>query len=240
MTKVKTLLLTRPYAQSRALADEIEATFPERTECLISPLLEIEFTGDLPDVSTYQAVIFTSVNGVKAYADRGGPKGMRCYCVGDKTAATARSRGLIAESANGDASSLVALIAKTLSPSAGPVLHIRGEHAKGDVTAKLTALDFATKDIVLYQQNLLPFTDEAQAALAGGKVDGLPLYSPRTARQLAKILGENPDWPRGKLTVLCLSENIAQQLEGLGLGHIKTTRAPNHVEMFALLGRFLD
>ncbi|MHA1127795.1 MAG: uroporphyrinogen-III synthase [Alphaproteobacteria bacterium] len=240
MTRVKTLLLTRPYAQSRALADEIRGAFPDRAECLISPLLEIEFLDGLPDVSDFQALIFTSVNGVKAYADRDGPKGMQCYCVGDKTAAAARSLGLIAKSANGDASSLVALVADTRDHRDGPLLHIRGEHTTGDIIAKLAALGFEAEDIVLYQQNLLPFTPETEAAFLSGEIQGLPLYSPRTARQLVHILRENPDWPRGNLTALCLSKNIAQQLEELGLGHITTARAPNHVEMVALLGRFLS
>ena len=152
MTKVKTLLLTRPIVQSRTLADEIRATFSERAECLISPLLAIEFTGELPEISNYQAVLFTSINGVKAYADRAGPKGALCYCVGDKTAAAARSLGLIAESANGDASSLLALVATTLDPTAGPILHVRGESAVGGITTKLAALGFEAKDIVLYRQ----------------------------------------------------------------------------------------
>ena len=238
MINVKTLLLTRPKAQSRALVKDIENKFPDKTTCLISPLMAITPTGHLPDTTKFQAVLFTSVNGVQAFIDLGGTTG-KCYCVGARTTQVAQAAGLDAVSANGAAAELIALVAKDLSPVDGPLLHIRGEHTAGDIAENLTAQGFAVEQAVLYSQQACDLTDAARQSLAQGKVQGLPLYSPLTARRFAGILAENPSWPTQNLTALCISENVAAEVEDLELGRVEIAAKPDGAAMLALIGQFL-
>ena len=237
MTKVKTLLLTRPEAQSRALAKDIEEISPT-TKCLISPLLEIAFCGEIPDTSGFQALIFTSVNGVDAYAKLHGNMDMHCYCVGTRTADAARAIGLKVTSANGTAADIVAAILQELTPIDGPVLHIRGEHSVGDIVHHLAENGFEAEEIVVYQQKTLALNAMAREALQRGEVAGLPVYSPRTARLLAAMFAENPTWSTHSITALCISENVAAALGEADFGHCEVAEAPNGAAMLSLIERF--
>ncbi len=238
MTNVKTLLLTRPKAQSRALAQKIKAEFPDKATCLISPLMAITPTGDLPDTSKFQALLFTSVNGVQAFVELGGITS-KCYCVGERTTRAAQATGMAAISANGAAAELVAQVAKELNPNDGPLLHVRGEHTAGDIAANLSALGFTVEQAVLYRQETCDLSGTAQQALARGEVQGLPLYSPLTARNFAQVLAKNPNWPTQNLTALCISQNVAAEVKDLELGRVEVATKPNGPAMLALIGQFL-
>jgi len=238
LTNVKTLLLTRPKAQSRALLKEIETKFPGKATCLISPMMAITSVGNLPDAPNFQAVLFSSVNGVQAFADLGGTA-QKCYCVGARTMQAAHAVGLKAVSANGAAAELVALVANDLNPADGPILHVHGEHTTGDIAENLAVQGFTVKQAVLYAQQACDLTDAARQALMRGEVQGVPLYSPLTARRFAEILAKNPSWPTQNLTALCISRNVASELRNLTLQRIEIAAKPSGAEMLALIGRFL-
>jgi len=238
LTNVKTLLLTRPKTQSLALSRDIEDSFPDKARCIISPLMAITPIGDLPDTSEFQAVLFTSANGVQAFTDLGGTTNT-CYCVGERTSQAARAAGMEAISANGAAAELITLVSKKLNPKDGPLLHIRGEHTAGGIVENLTAQGFTVDQAVLYRQQVCDLTDVGQQALERGEVQGLPLYSPLTARRFAEVLAKNQSWPTQNLTALCISENVAAELQKLTLGRVEIAAKPNGTEMLALIDRFL-
>ena len=225
-------------AQSRALVKKIETEFPDKTTCLVSPMMAITPIGDLPDTSKFQAILFTSVNGVQAFIDLGGNHS-KSYCVGARTALAAQATGMLAVSANGAAAELVMLVATDLNPDDGPLLHIRGEHTAGDIAASLTTLGFKAEQAVLYRQEVCDLSDAARQALEQGRVQGLPFYSPLTARRFAEVLAKNPDWPTQNLTVLCISQNVAAELQNLKLGRVEIATNPNGAAMLALIGQFL-
>src|ERR1700680_2333978 len=93
-------LITRPRAESEGLA----ALLAERgIEAVIEPLIEIAHSAaTLPDLSSVQAILCTSVNGVRALARASEERGLPVFAVGDATAARARAEGFTAvESAGG-------------------------------------------------------------------------------------------------------------------------------------------
>lgn len=239
MTNVKTLLLTRPEAQSRALAKDIETKFPGQARCIIAPLMAIVPVGKLPDTTNFQALLFTSVNGVKAFAALGGSTDRPCYCVGARTADAARNAGLNAISANGAAVDLVALVAKNLAPEDGALLYIHGENTAGDIDGELSNLGFSVSSEVLYQQAECEFSKATLNALENGEVGGLPLYSPLTARRLVRLLVDNPVWPTEKLTALCISENVAVEMRNLPFERVLISANPNGEAMQTLIGEYL-
>lgn len=239
MTNVKTLLLTRPEAQSRTLANDIETNFTRRARCIIAPLMAITPFGRLPDTTKFQALLFTSINGVKAFAALGGSVDVPCYCVGERTAAAAQDVGLTAISANGAAADLVTLMANDLNPTDGPLLYVRGENTTGGVAKALSERGFSVQSEVLYQQKTCELSQTALQALAKGEVNALPLYSPLTARRLANVLTNNPEWPTDNLTALCISENVASEVRNVPLVRIEVAFEPNGAAMLTLISQFL-
>ena len=233
MAKGKTLLLTRPAAQSRAFSEDIAAQFPD-IRCIISPLIGITFDGELPELSGFNALVFTSANGVRAFVAAGGESGLRSFCVGPRTMAEARAAGLDAVSAEGNVKAVSGLLQEKL-PAGAKVLHVCGEHVAG----KLDPEGVTVERSVLYRQPVLPLTVEAQAMLSGGEVDAVTLFSPRTAEILADSFARNPEWPHESPVPLCLSANVAAKLHNSGLQHAKIAKAPNRDEMLALIGEIL-
>ena len=171
-----TLLMTRPEHQNASFADQIAASWDAPLTVIHSPL-----TGIVPvvtQITTPDAVIFTSANGVAAAAQFHLPIGMTAWCVGKKTAQVAKAAGFAPNVGPGDAAGLVAHIisAKPL----GTFAHIRGMHTRGDVADRLQAAGLNCADVVAYDQKALPLTAPAQTALAGKSAVIVPLFSPRT------------------------------------------------------------
>lgn len=175
------LLLTRPVAALARTREEVAALRPG-LRIVDSPVIEIvpRQAGPGPEPAE---LILTSENGAEAAGRMGFARGMRAWCVGERTAEAAREAGFEAVSAGGDAETLLRLILS--EPDRGALLHLRGEHARGDVAPRLRAAGRQARDAVVYAQEERPLTAEARAVLAGQETVVLPLYSPRSAAILA-------------------------------------------------------
>jgi len=170
-----------------------------------SPLLKIELLPIEQDVSKYQALIFTSENGVRAYVKSRGHAGLPAFCVGERTAKAATEAGLKALSANGTADELVALVQGAALD--GPLLHIRGEHTRGNIAERI---DAQVDEAVAYQQVPVNLTGEAQSLLDGDKAVILPLFSPRTAQLFFKLVTNS----NAQLRVVAISEAVKEAIVG--------------------------
>lgn len=199
------ILLTRPQAQSLRFAESLGLP------CLISPLMAPRFL--TPVVPPHAAVILTSETGAEAAARLVAPT--FAFCVGDRTASTARSLGFQASSAAGDAE---ALIAHILAAPVSPLLHLRGREARGEIAARLTSAGVPTAEAVAYAQEEQPLSPEALAALHGTAPLILPLFSPRSATLLARVV------PRAPLTVVAMSAAVAEAARGLDPDPLIATR----------------
>lgn len=200
-----TILLTRPATDgavtARALA---EATGVKVVE---NPLIQIETLGPLPDLSSVACLIFTSRNGPRAYAELGGPL-LPAICVGDATAQAAQAVGLTARAIGGDAERLIDGILD-IQPTT-PLMHLRGEVARGDVAKRLSAHGLPTQEAVIYRQTLCDLGADAIALLSGNAPVIVPLYSPRTARHLASLIK-----PAAPVNVVAISPAVAEAAAGL-------------------------
>lgn len=148
-------------------------------EIIQSPLMEIEILPISVPWADYRGLIFTSENGVRSYVQARCGLDFPAYCVGDRTAKAASEAGLRAHSARGSADDLIKLIKD--AGVAGRLLHIRGEHTRGDIAGRIGA---QVDEVVAYHQVPRPLNSTALAALAGQRAVVLPLFSPRTARLL--------------------------------------------------------
>lgn len=180
------LLLTRPLAQSRRFAQDLSEGGAE-IETIISPVMDIRCSGAAPDLQAYSGVIFTSENGVRcaaAPADRRVP----AYCVGPRTAQAAQDAGFAAHEFGPDAEALVAAILQAGTP--GPLLHLRGKHARGAVAKRLESAGLQCAERVLYDQVARDPSLAALTALAGERPLVVPLFSPRSARLFGQVAAD--------------------------------------------------
>ena len=221
------VLLTRPEAQSRAFANALRNRFGAALEIVESPLLEIRFLQ--PDVAfeAYDGVVFTSQNGVAAAKHLGLPKGIKAYCVGDRTAEAAAALGCDVTSASGDVDALGTLISD--APLDQRFLHLRGRHAAGTLPENVTP-------VVAYEQVALALNGEARRLLSDGKQVAVPLFSPRTAALFQA--GLESGWG-SSVYAFCISKNAAFPLDQGRLHAIQVCSQPTAEAMIVAIADVL-
>lgn len=226
------LLMTRPAEASARFVDELRAMDAPAFVPIISPLLDIVFGPALPAMSRDAALAFTSVNGVRAYAELGGTGQRVAYCVGDATAAAARAVGLRALSAGRDVEALADLIAE--QRDTGQIWHLRGTHSRGALAQRLRGAGLDARDAVVYDQPSLPLSPKAREALGTPCAILVPLFSPRTAIQFcAQNKGGS------SVHVVALSLAVAEVVDASDLCGMHIAAAPNATEMRKLVVKVL-
>lgn len=188
------VLLTRPRHQAERFARACRASLGD-IEIIVSPLVDIEARAPEVALDGVRGLIFTSENGVRAFGDQKAVSGLDAWCVGGRTARVAQAAGYRAWSADGDAEALIRMI--LAAAPAGPLLHLRGDRAAGDIARRLTAAGVPTREAVIYDQTDRSPSEAARAVLAGERPVILPLFSPRSARRAVAAFGDAnaPLWP---------------------------------------------
>jgi uroporphyrinogen-III synthase len=182
-----TVLVTRPRGEAEAFA----AVLAERGyDAVLAPLLDIvlDQTARI-DLGGVRAVLFTSANGVRAWAKLGAPCESETFCVGDATAQAARDAGFaLVHSAGGDVAALAELVRSKLSPADGALLHAAGSALAGDLSGDLAKDGYEIRRVQLYRQDVattLPFA--AVQALRDARIDAVTFFSPRTAETFVRL-----------------------------------------------------
>lgn len=206
MPDVPLIVLTRPAAQAERFAQHCARRFGRRAKMLIAPVLRIETLPQDIEIQPGQSLIFTSENGVLALGPDADVDGRTAYCVGPQTAQAARALGLDAIDAGGAADDLVARILADLPQ--GPLLHVRGAHARGGVAEALKAAGLDVQEVIAYRQIEQPLSSDAVLRLSGSAPVILPVFSPRSAKLLA---GQVPRLGPG-VQPIALSAAVAEAL----------------------------
>lgn len=186
MAQRPVLLLTRPRAQSERFAAEAAERLGH-PPVVIAPLIEIAPRPIDRAPAAYGTLLFTSENGVAAFAAQSGLRDRPAVCVGPRTEAAARAEGFEARwvsAEGGDAEALIRAILAERPPE--PLLHLRGSHAAASLRTRLGAAGLACDEAVVYAQNCVPLSPEGVAALKATAPVVLPLFSPRSAALAAE------------------------------------------------------
>ncbi|WP_170468162.1 uroporphyrinogen-III synthase [Ruegeria arenilitoris] len=216
--------MTRPRAASERFVAQLPTRVRSRVEVIYSPILEIRPVRVTVQTDGIRGLIFTSANSVNAAASLGVSRELPAYCVGPATTGTAKGAGWDAMMVGQTAEELVAYLLKHRPES--PLMHLRGEHTRGNVAGRLTESGLTVQEQVVYQQRLLPVTSEAAAVVAGESPVIAPLFSPRTARQFAEIwTGPAPLW------LAAISEATAEPLYSLDYQRLKIANEPTPKKM---------
>ncbi len=230
------ILITRPEEDAASFA-EILAGLGHKVQ--IEPLLSVRLRQDAAlDTAGAQALLFTSANGVRAAALLTGERGLPALCVGDATARAARDAGFAkVESASGDVHGLAALVRGACRPDAGPLLHVAGTVAGGDLAGDLTASGFEVRRSVVYEAVAAErFSDETQAAISDRRIDAVTLFSPRTARTFARIVQEaGLASMLDTVDLLCLSAAVAEALDALPRRRLLVATEPTQTALIDLI-----
>ncbi|SLN24741.1 uroporphyrinogen-III synthase [Roseivivax jejudonensis] len=218
------LLLTRPEAGSARFLERLRARHLDGFVPVVSPLISIVHRPHLPEIPPDTLLVFTSAHAVQAYAGAGGPPGAHAFAVGDATAAAARDAGLEPVSAGGTVETLLThLLAKRPDK---PILHLRGRVTRGDLVGRLRAEGLTAGAAIVYDQPACPLSTEARAALDATAPVIAPVFSPRTARLLARAAPI-----RAPLLVAAMSNRVADALEPLAPLRMHVAEAPDAAAM---------
>jgi uroporphyrinogen-III synthase len=181
--------ITRTQPGADATAERVRAL---GHDAVVAPLLAVRPLSDVAvDLTGVAALAFTSANGVRAFADACGERGLKVFAVGAATAQAARAAGFKAVlSADGDVEALAEGIAARRTELRGAVLHPGAAEPAGDLAGALEQHGVEARRLVLYET--APVEVDAAAAQALGRSDAVLLHSPRAAQALARLLRAHP------------------------------------------------
>ncbi|MHC8508250.1 MAG: uroporphyrinogen-III synthase [Rhodospirillales bacterium] len=228
--------MTRPAADTAEASAALEA---QGHTVIQAPMLEIVFLDGPPvDLRPYQGVLATSANGVRALARRASARDRPLYAVGDATAEEARRAGFTRiQSAEGDVQALAAMVLP-LNPLAGPFLHAAGTALAGDLAAILGRANHTVERARLYEARPLEILPEfVKTALKEGRVDGVLIYSPRTAAAFARAVeAAGLTGALAGAALFALSPAVAAAGGGPPWRAVRTAPRPTGAAMLALAG----
>ena len=180
-------------------------------DSFIEPLLTLEMLEmPLPPLNGIRGLVFTSVNGVNAFAARADTRMLPVYAVGDATAAAAFAAGFTqVTNAAGQVTALNRLLAERNEP--GPLLHIGG----ADRAAAVVLKDKEILHLSLYKmQAAAALSTECLARLRAGTFTHAMFFSARTGETFRTLMGKQAT--AVNLTkALCLSNSVLKSVSGL-------------------------
>lgn len=233
------LIVTRPEPDATRTA---RALIRLGHEAILSPMLDIVIDANVKiPARPYQAVMVTSSNAVRALAARPvRPVTVEVplFAVGDQTALEAKRAGFsVVRSAGGDLGDLVALALAELSPAAGPLLYAAGEEQAGDLAAQLGEQGLSVETAIVYRaEPRSRLANVAETALAAGAVDGVLLYSRRSAAAFALALRAGGLAPLDeKIACFCLSASTAEAVGKVTRGKVLVATQPDQIALFAII-----
>ena len=192
------------------------------------PLLQVSPAIIIPSEPKQDSLlVFTSGNGVNAYAALGYSADHPVITVGDATAQTARNYGFKdVVSAGGTSQNVTDLIVQN-TPKSIPIIHCAGQTVRGFISEDLRKAGYDVRRDIYYE------TSEAPKVLLDiANIDVIAFYSPLGAKAFSKHY-KNLDLT--DVTALSLSAAIDVELNGLNFSRRLVSPQPNETAMQGLL-----
>ena len=201
----RSVIVTRTRAQSRALAEPLEAlgarvlAFP--VIATVEPQDWAPADAAIAQLAAYDWIVLTSANAVKCFLARLGACGVefastvprpRIAVVGAATARALEAKGFSADLVPQDfrAEGLVAEFQRRGLGSGSRVLVPRALEAREILPDTLRSWGVAVDVVPVYRTVRGPVVPEVIAAIAAGGVDAVTFTSPSTFRHFRALLGE--------------------------------------------------
>lgn len=235
------VLITRPAADATELAAALRT---HGHEVLFDPLLTTSeepgsaaaLERSLPGV---QAVVFTSPNGVRAFAAASRRRNVPVIALGDATMAAARAArfGEI-ESVDGDAEALTSLVVGRLNPLGGALLVVTGAEVGRDLARVLGTAGFSVRRVALYRaEPAQAFSSKVVAGFKSGTIDAAVFFSPGTATVFARLISASGFASACEgMTAVVTSPAVGTALKGVAWDNLVVARAPTQAAILEAFG----
>lgn len=216
------ILLTRPFQDAQRIAPDFENL---GHDVLISPLLKI-IHHDIA-IPSCDALCLSSQNALPSVKDT--HKKTPIYCVGTHTSNALKSLGFSEVISTPTAQELLKILRH--ETSFRRMLYLAGEISTLDFSKhlpcchKIVCYDAIAQDA---------FSPEALAALQNNQMTYIPLYSMRSFEILIKLLMKN-EIDLGRIIILALSQDIANQAQEFDFKEILIAKGPTHDSLLNLL-----
>ncbi|UCH86228.1 MAG: uroporphyrinogen-III C-methyltransferase [Dehalococcoidia bacterium] len=225
----KRVLVTRSREQASALSERLREMGAEPLEY---PAIEIAPPKDMTSLDdaiaklpTYDWLVFTSANGVRALVDRMSEKGTdiealarpKIAAIGPATAQALQRYGLRVDYM--PQVYLAEEIATGIGDVAGQrILLPRVERASKQLTKALRDKGAAVDEVTAYRTLAVGAPDELKALLEDGQIDIVTFTSSSTVRNLvAGLQGTTPDNVLSRCLVACIGPVTARTAKRLGI-----------------------
>lgn len=228
------ILVTRSEPGASATAERLRALG-------YTPLVEPLFTIAPIDVAVpdFDALAFTSANGVRRMAVLSPRRDAQVFCVGSRTAEAAREAGFAdVSSAEGDVAALADMILQRL-PKDARLLHAGNEESRGDLAGRLNAAGVAATFLALFRAEAVaePGPELARHLRGEAPFAAALIHSPRAALILADMIkGASQPCP---LEVAAISAAAAAPLANLARS-IAIAAAPNEDALLSSLASLVS
>ena len=203
---------------------------------ILAPLLVVSnMAAHLPPPAWIAAILVTSRNAIPAF----GPAwhATPFFAVGDATASHASGAGFTAvHSADGDASELARLVARTLKPTGGTLLLASGKGQGRALAGMLRAAGFRVLHRIVYAAGPAASLPDVAITALRHHVDAVLFFSTETARHFVRLIRAAglADSVRD-CEAVTISRPVAMALEELPWRRIAVADRPKQDEMLALL-----
>lgn len=233
----RSILITRPEPAASDLAATLRR---EGFTVFIAPMLQYAPREcDLSGIAACQALAFSSMQGVEAFAAQSAVRHMPVFAVGEATAKTAQKHGFASiYNADGDMTALATLIgAQKETLGIQRVLYVSAADPAQDLPALLTAPGITVDTAVAYkaeQAESLP--PDIERALKSGKISTVTFFSARTAENFCRILQSRglADITR-LLEAVCLSPRVTEAAKAMPFRTLRTAPEPKMEAMIDAL-----
>src|SRR5579885_1070740 len=235
------VLITRPAADATELAAALRT---HGHEVLFDPLLTTSeepgsaaaLERSLPGV---QAVVFTSPNGVRAFAAASRRRNIPVITLGDATTSAARAArfGEI-DSVDGDAEALTNLVVGRLNPLGGALLVVTGAEVGRDLARVLGAAGFSVRRVALYRaEPAQAFSSKVVAGFKSGTIDAAVFFSPGTATVFARLIAASGFASACEgMTAVVTSQAVGAALKGVSWDNLVVAPAPTQAAILEAFG----
>ena len=233
------LLVTRPLPDALDTAKQLRALGHDP---LIQPLLRIVFAPAPRELEEPAALLITSRNALRAVESWPQAAGWRetpLYAVGKATARAAEAAGFTdVRIGGGDAAALADAVKADLAPDVGLLVYPAARQRTGGLSETLTEAGYDIATLESYRAEAVTEVDASvRKALVAGALDGVLLYSRRTAEAFRTAVTKAAMQDRlSELVFYVLSEQIGAALDGLD-AQIFWPERPEEALLIALIGR---
>jgi uroporphyrinogen-III synthase len=234
------VLVTRPREDAQLLTADLER---RGVDILLEPLFDIvPIDGTAPDLGDIAGLLFTSANGVRAFAQISKQRKFKVFAVGDATAAAARSAGFSdVDSAGGSVEDLMTLVKDSWTPASGALFHAAGRTVSGELAETLGAFGYEVHRMALYEAKAADaLSVRLCEVLRAAKLGYALFFSPRTADTFVSLVTSACLRDACKnVEAICLSTAVADMFSGLNWRYVTVAAEPNQEALLAALDRRL-